>query len=278
MSCPREAEVLEQFSAEPGHESGEDLLRHLENCPSCQRTRRELEDMTSRLAADPGEFEDRELPNDVLTLIRVGRAPEAASGSPRRWLRIGLPAAALLASAALLSAIVLAPPRIAVDEHFMARGGAPSEDRWSSIEIFASHPGAVGFERVGRGIRAEDALFFTVTNRPESEHRYLMILAFDDAGRSFWYYPAHLRAGEDPVSIAVARGPKPQKLEDAVRHDLAPGWLRVAAIFSREPLSVKSVEPIVSREIARAGGVTKIERLPIEGTGQQTFLLWVEKP
>ncbi len=126
-------------------------------------------------------------------------------------------------------------------------------------------------------LRADDALLFTIHNRPESPYRYAMIFGFDDRGEIYWYYPAYTDAAEDPVSIPAPASDQPIALEEAVRHRLHPGWLRVVGLFSRSPLDVRSVEATVARAVAEHGGVKDVDRVPTsEVSGQHSFLLRVE--
>jgi hypothetical protein len=258
LSCPRENEVLEQFAA------GE-VSSHAAECDRCQALVAELESMSARLAPDEGEFEDPELARDVATLIKLKKTPERKQ---RHWPY----AIAPIAIAAALALVFVRP-----NDGFQERSGVEQADRWVSIEAFRARDGVTGYQKVEHDIKSEDALVFSLENRPESPYRHAMIFAFDDRGQIFWYYPAYTDAAQNPVSIPAPASSKPIALEEAVRHRLEPGWLRVVGLFSRAPLDVKSVEEIVSHEIAEKGGVRLLERIPIEETGQHSFLLRVSR-
>jgi hypothetical protein len=259
VSCPRENEALEQFAA------GE-VSAHARECSRCGSLLAELEAATKRLAPDPNEFDDPELARDVATLIKLEKLP---SRSPRRWAYVVAP----IAVAALLALLFVKP-----DAEFQPRTASTiATDRWVSIELFSSREGETGYTKVESDIRADDALFFTVNHRPESPYRYAMILAFDDRGQIFWYHPAYTDASQNPISISLAPSSEPIALEEAVRHRLSPGWLRIVGLFSRKPLDVKSVEAVVMKTIAEQGGAARVERLPLEETGQHSFLLRVSR-
>jgi hypothetical protein len=198
-------------------------------------------------------------------LIKLEKLPPRKS---RRWAY----AVAPIAMAALLALLFVKP-----DPEFQPRTASSiAPDRWVSIDLFSSREGETGYTKVESDIRPDDALFFTVSHRPESPYRHAMILAFDDRGQIFWYHPAYTDASENPISIPLAPSHEPIALEEAVRHRLEPGWLRVVGLFSRSPLDVRSVEAIVTKAIAEQGGAARVERLPLEETGQHSFLLRVE--
>jgi hypothetical protein len=186
-----------------------------------------------------------------------------------------LAAAPLFALAALILLFFVRPPA----GEFTARGGGSTNvaDRWVSLEVFRTRTGEPGYQQVEGDLARGDALLFSVTNRPESPYRFAMILAFDEEGEIFWYYPAYTDQATNPTSIPIPASARPQPLDEAVRHGLHPGWLRVVGLFSEEPLDVHGVERVVE-EALRDDGPTQLTRLPIAGTGQHTFLLRVEAP
>ncbi len=105
--CESIADSLAELAA--GAASGPDrarVLRHVAACPSC---RRDLEEL-SRVAADllllaaPREpragFE-----GDVLAAITADSPPPVAAKTPRSWRRIGVRAAAVAASAAVVGGL-----------------------------------------------------------------------------------------------------------------------------------------------------------------------------
>lgn len=265
MSCPSQEELM-------GHLIDDSAITavnaHVADCAQCRASLKELSEITGRIGADPGELDEPDLAKDVMELIRLGQVP-APINKPRRLLYLA-PVLAAAASVMLYVAVDTQP-------EFQARtGSAIKADRWISIDVYRSHTEQTGYQRVTTQIRPDDALAFAVTNRPPSEYQYGMIFAVDSSARVFWYYPAYLEAGSDPTSIEIRPGPKPQELGDAVRHDLSPGWLRVFGVLTREPLKVEQVESIVQGMLENASDVRKLGRLPIEASGQHTFLLRVD--
>jgi hypothetical protein len=264
VTCARTSEVVERITGTIDPDRIADLDRHVEACPACRAAREELDAIASRIRPLPGEIDERELARDVATLIRLEKLPER----PRRWPY----AVAPLAVAAAIAIAFVRPP----DDGFTARAGGEAEpDRWVSIEAHRAKKDGAGYENVGADIAASDALVFSVLNRPESPHRYAMILAFDERGEIYWYHPAYVDAAANPRSIEVPAARDPTTLADAVRHPLAPGWLCVVGLFSKRPLDVVSVEAVVKRTLA-GRRITEIERLAIDDTGQHRILLRVE--
>jgi hypothetical protein len=232
--------------------------------------------MVRRLAPDPGEFDDTELADDVLTLVRLGRATADKTTIPtrRRLAPVLLPAAAVAVVALIVFSMILF--RTDDSDGFRVRSGSVvEEDRWVSLEIFRTTEG--GYEPVEAAIHPDDALAFAYTNRFPERLGYLMVFGVDEGGGIYWYYPAHLREGENPSSIRLGMSPQRAELPEEIRHRLRPGLIRVVALFSAEALDVNAVEKSVARGLAKAGSLQALARLELEGTGQQSFLLTVHE-
>lgn len=273
MSCARHDELLRREAGLLSAEQAASVDEHLRSCSACAQSWSELQATTHRLRPDPGEFDDPALADDVLTLVRLGRAPDPKRGGARRLLTWLVPAAGLVAAAGLVLLFAW-PPAGPDPDGFQARSGAPDPDRWVSIQAFRAGPEG-GFQKLGDRLRASDALAFSYRNRTDA-YDHLMVLAVDEGGQVFWYYPAHTRPGEDPESVPIHSAPGPIELPDQIRHALAPGRLRLFALFSRGGLRVAAVEAQVSRDLEAAGDLRALERLGLPDTGQQSSLLTVE--
>lgn len=275
MKCATEKELLLHLANSLPGQRAELLEQHLTTCERCSKAHAEFASMTKRLAPDSGEFDDPELVDDVMTLVRLGRAePERLSpaGPTRRaWLLAGL--------AACLSAVLLLViwPQVTQDDSksIRTRGGLSSDtDRWVSLKVLRATDD--GYRPVSKKISSDDALAFVYDNRQESPHDYLMVLGVSEHGQVYWYYPAFQQAGQNPRSIRIEKGRRPVQLPDQVRHELKPGRYRIFALFSNQALDVELVESAIKHELEKTGSLGQLERLNIEGTAQQSFLLDVE--
>lgn len=291
MKCAKVDDVVLYFTGRLRAERGEDLEIHLAQCESCRRLLTDIETMAGRLAPDPGEFDDENLVGDVMTLVRLGQAKrEKLAVYPNRplVLRIAVPA---LAAAAVLgmtavffwSAVSEENPRV-VDssavspsrEGFQARGDVRSvPGERVSFKIFKAGTG--GYREASELIAADDSLAFTYDNRSERNYRYLMIVGADHKGEVFWYYPAHLHADENPKSIAIHQTEGAVQLPDEIEHDLMPGKLRIWALFSEDPLDVKSVEKSITEGFKRQQNIELLKHIGGYDIAQQSYLLEVAK-
>lgn len=274
MSCTRHDDLLRREAGLLSAERVASVDEHLRTCSDCARTWSRLQATTRRLRPDPGEFDDPALADEVLTLVRLGRDP-SSTGRPWSWRPLAwlMPAVGLVAVAGLV--LMLAwPPVESAPDGFQARSGPPDPDRWVSVQAFQADPMG-GYRSLGDRLRASDTLAFSYLNRT-AVYDHLMVLAVDEGGQVYWYYPAHTRPAEDPESVPIRSAQNPIELPDQVRHPLAPGTLRLFALFSKGALRVKAVESQVARDLRAAGSLQALERLNLEGTGQHSRLLTVE--
>ena len=255
------------------------LEQHFGDCEQCARRRQELVAAPRRLAADPGEFDDPALVDDVMTLIRLRQAErdlEPAEPFWRRWMLV--PIAAPVA-AALVAAVLWSWPEPDPDGFHVRSGAVVQADRWVSIQAFRAGPGGMSSvnERVRERIRADDTLAFSYENRAPGDLAHLMVFAAQPGGEIFWYYPAWEDPADNPTSVPIRRSAGPVPLPDSVRHALTPGELFVFGIFSAEPLDVRSVERAVAGAMgpSTAPGHSGPGRLDLPSTGQHRLRLVV---
>jgi hypothetical protein len=203
--------------------------------------------------------------------IRRASAPPAPAAAPRpRPVRARLAlAGALLGAAAALVVAVRRPPDP------VPRGVRDVPARAPSIHIFRSVSDHA-VQPIERGpIHPDDGLLFAYSN-PDPALTQLMVFAVDQAEVVRWYYPAYLRAGEDPASVPIVPGTVGTELGEEIRHPLSPGSVRVYALFSREPHHVLEIESMIRRLEERGARSPGDElHLPIGGSAQQSALLEV---
>lgn len=272
MRCANEKELAGLIAGLVDPEPAAALRAHLDRCAHCRSRHATMLAMARRLAPDAGEFEDPNLVADVMQAIRVAKIStrSRALRLPMSWRWLWAPLLAASAAVVLLLAKPFSPDR---QDGFLARGGtSASPDRWVSIEIFRAT--GAGYRRVVDQIAPEDALAFAYSNRGDEGYRYLMIVAMDEAGDVFWYYPAQEQGAGNPLGVNITRTAHAD-LPDEIRHHLRPGRLRVFALFSKEARAVSDVEQALRRDLRTAKVVDQLERVGLPGTGQQSFLLTV---
>lgn len=152
-------------------------------------------------------------------------------------------------------------------ESFKARGGVPEAPEAALFVYRIPSDGAT--EPVGSAIRADDELAFSYTNG--RGFRHLLVFGMDDHGRVYWYYPAWTDGEDNPKALPIQPGPERRELPDAVRHSLGGSRLRLMAVFTDVPLSVREVEDRL-RSSPHADG----ELIP--GSFSQRIVLEVEEP
>jgi hypothetical protein len=206
------------------------MREHLAACPRCrERYRRHL---LAESALPDGEERAAE---------RLWREIEGAAGRrpTRRWI---FP---LVLAGATAAMVLLARPRPPVP-----RG--PSTSLPPSLHVFRASAGAV--EPLAGQLHTGDGLLFAYSN-PGDTYRHLMVFADDGRGRVYWYYPPYQREGEDPAAVTIERHRAGVELREVIRQPLAPGPLRLHALFLTAPVTVRDVEERLARgDLDRLGG------------------------
>jgi hypothetical protein len=269
MSCANEKDLAGLIAGLVDPEPAASLRAHLERCERCRSLHATMVAMTRRLAPDANEFDDPSLVADVMRAVRAAQSPTRSRTTWARMARRWLWAPMLAASAAIVL-LVARPYSSNRADGFLARGGAPmNPDRWVSIEIYRAT--GAGYRRIVDRIATDDALAFAYSNRGDEGYRYLQIIAMDETGEIFWYYPAkeHGAYGVDITRSARA------DLPDEIRHHLRPGRLRIFALFSKEPHAPADVEHILRQDLRTAKGLDRMKRASFPEAGQQSFLLTV---
>lgn len=270
MKCVTYQDMLRYVAGTLTAESVRRIDRHVSGCEVCLRLRDELQAMIRRLGPDPGEFDQPAIADEVMTLVRLGRARPGPAGHLRFRL-VWWPAVASLAALLALVVVVVATGDRTSPGGMQVRAGADDPSRWVSIKVFRASRG--GYEPVPGRIRPDDALAFTYQNRDE-RYRHLMVLAVDGRERVFWYYPA--LTGEGHVSRSIPIEGTAGRLPDEIRHDLQAGRLRLFAVFSASALAAGDVEHALARDLASARDLEHLERITLPGTGQHSILLQVQ--
>lgn len=156
---------------------------------------------------------------------------------PRRAPR-SLPLLAAAAVCALVTGIVLLRPSGGGDGGVAARG-----DAGSRLFIYRVPPGAAPTPVADR-IARSDELAFAYENG--AGRRRLLVFAVDEHRHVYWYHPAWEDAAVDPVAVAISTSPGVHELPEAIGHAYDGSELVLYALFTDEPLSVRTIEQWIS--------------------------------
>ncbi len=270
MKCVSEKDLFGYVAGTLSPEFHQEVQKHFTECRSCAHAFGELSSISGLLASDPDEFKDSAFADDVITLVRLGRAKSSQELVARNWLWWFTPAASALAVVLLL--VLWMQPSLVRNE-FQTRGAKENPDRWVSIKVFRST--GSGYQPAGKSMASGDALAFTYENRSD-DYGFLMVFAVDANGEVYWYFPAFTRQSDNPQSVAIRSGAGQVQLPYEVRHDFPPGKMRLFAVFTKDPLRVKEIEQMVARDLDSAGSIDDLVRIAIPSSGQQSVLLIVE--
>ncbi len=262
--CPSDHDLARRFEGELVADQAAALDEHARSCLHCQAVLGELKALTAAIAAAPP------LPEvDLVAAVRQRAALPPRRRSVARLSWSGAAAAGALAAALALAVAVRGgrSDRVAAPQ---ARGAPTSPDAWVRLRAYRALPDGRTVEltpggHLGRG----DGVLIAYDNLDPAPWPFVMVVGADRAGRAFWYYPALSRDGDDGRSVP-ARAGAAVELPDEVRHTLAPGPLRLFALFSRAPLSVREVE----RALAAAAPTAR--RLPIADGAQHSIEVMVD--
>jgi hypothetical protein len=148
-----------------------------------------------------------------------------------------MPALALSAALALaLMLIVFLPTKSGQEEGFAARG---SDGIPANLLVYRLQPGEAPAPVVDE-IAGADELAFAYENNAGKKR--LLIFGLDEHKNIYWYHPAWVKESDNPVAVPIQSGGGVHELPEAVTHPIKGKSLRIYAVFTDEPLSVREVE------------------------------------
>ena len=179
------------------------------------------------------------------------------------------------AAAALAVVLVLALPMLSRSPYDARSAGGDESSRFVSVSCY-QHLSADQYQPVKDAISRRGALAFSYTNHSREGFDRLLLFGVDDRFTVYWFYPAWTDPARTPTAYPI-RGGADQRLPDEVTHQYAGQWLRVFALFTLDrSLSVQDVEQAVQRAQNHDASLRELDRIPLDHTGQHTFMLRIE--
>lgn len=238
------------------------MRRHMAECEECRA-------LYAALALAQGE-ESASQRHRRLEGALFGPANEAPAPSLAR--RLGPWAGA---AAALAVALVLVLPMLSRAPFDARSAGGDELSRYVSVSCY-QHQFGERYLPVAEAISRRGALAFTYTNHSRQGFDRILLFGVDDRFTMYWFYPAWTDPAQSPSAYPIQSGAD-LRLPDEVTHPFTGQRLRVFAVFTREHgLSVRDVEQAVQRVQRRGATLREMDRVPLDHTGQHTFLLRIE--
>jgi hypothetical protein len=235
------------------------LLEEVSRCASCAEHYRRhdvLESALCKKGGDPSPFALERLEGMVLDAaasFRAGRGAEPERGSWKwrgsfpRWASIP----AMLVGAVGLMVLVFRPranervglgPGARLDGvQIVARGGGERNVADVGMRVFRVAGDGDRVHETGPLSRA-DVITFTYTNAAPGI-RYLALFGVQEDGLLRWYYPEEDGSESIPIRSDTVDEPLGDGIRLGTHHK--PGWLRITAIFSSEPIAKVAIEQAV---------------------------------
>jgi hypothetical protein len=269
-------EMFKYLEGEVTSSRAEDIESHLAECRDCRQSFEKLRALTRSIGEMDEELAEIDLVPDLHRAIAA--EPEPA----RRWRLF--PALAAVSVACLLAVagtLVWMATRDTPrpSDAYRVKSAAPAgiqTNRWAGMHVYLLTAEG-GTRPLEKKLPGNASLLFGYTNLGENPFSRLMIFAVDQKGSLFWFHPAYLKEGSDPVSIQIRPDQAGIELPEAVQHDFEPGPLVLYALFTRRPLRVSTIEDQISA--LRQAGVWAADRpreLEIQGAAQHILTTRVE--
>jgi hypothetical protein len=231
--CPHAPEVDAYFAGRSSPAAHRALRPHLDACPDCHAR---FQGHLQIVALDPRALAFEE---------RLGRA----LGVRRQRL---LPGRRMRAWTALAGAVAVAGVALLLSsgtrrpDTFQARGGGEPAALVLSLgpsdtDVLAFRTDLAAGASLSTGqLPATAELAFAYRN--PGGWQWLMVFARDELGNVYWYQPPWTDGRDAPPAVALSSGPGLHELPKAVAHTFRGRQLRLCALASNQPLSVRQVE------------------------------------
>jgi hypothetical protein len=255
------------------------LLREVAGCRACARLYDQYQTFEAALCGTGGSGAPSGFAVERIEQAVRDGVSGAKRGPARRrkvWLPAGISTAALIAAAVVL----LVWPRFSgrddhvavpvaarlVDVGLVARGGTPQTSE-VGIRVFrvagqADQPARPRVAEVD-ALALDDVITFTYTIA-RADIRYAVLFGVQADGAIRWYYPGYGGQASVPLHGDKVDEPLGDGIKLRVHHK--PGWLRITAIFSAQPIAVEVVSRSLEMSMAsRPESLQEVAPLPIPG-------------
>ncbi|HEY3450105.1 MAG TPA: hypothetical protein VGK67_27375 [Myxococcales bacterium] len=229
------------------------LLREVDGCPRCAALYSRLDSLQSALCG-PSDGPSPFALDRVQAAIFQRVAPPAPRARPSwRW------ALAPAAACALAIAFLLFRPPSPSDSGLVVRGSGPAQSANVGIRMLRVLPSSL---EESATVSLDDLVTFTYTNAAPGM-AYLALFGVQEDGKVRWYYPGY----EGTASIRVASDRVDEPLGDGIRIRVnhSPGWLRVSAVFSAQPIARERIEEAVRSLASQPSQLHDLAPLPLAG-------------
>jgi hypothetical protein len=235
-SCEMRSLVERHFEGKVRPEEEKELRSHLSSCSSC---RMHYENLMLRSKIDPKSM-------DAQSRIAIGLGI-----LPRRKSVVGPVLALSAALAAALLLIVFLPGTPRQGEGFAARG---HDGNQANLLIYRFQQGKTPTLVVDE-ITRSDELAFAYENHTGKKR--LLVFGIDEDKNIYWYHPAWTWESDNPVAVSIQSGDAIHELPEAVTHQIQGRSLRIYAIFTDEPISVRQMEEMLRNRELSEGKLVK---------------------
>lgn len=233
MSEPlRPDEIVRYLEKDLSAKDTEALQQRLATDPEAQRQLKKERELFAALHAHSPQLDQIDI------VAGVHRRLQAAPANRRIPWVSGV--AVALAATALFALVPRRTPSDDQTELTARSGGLTSAGQWMGIQAWT--PGPHGMVPLGPSISADTELLFSYTNLGPAPAAYLMIFAVDADGVVRWYYPGWDDPKEPTMATKIRSGVARVVLEEAVRHTLPRGPMRIRALFLSSARSVLEIE------------------------------------
>lgn len=184
----------------------------------------------------------------------------------------------LAGAASTCALLILVLVRLWPGDTFQDKGLSQDElSRHVSISAYKRTAGGE-FTPVRETIRSRDQLAFAYSNTSERGLDHLLLFGVDERGTIYWYYPAWTDPSRNPSALPIRRGTGVE-LPEQVGHRYEGDQLRIFALFSAHgDLTVHTIEQTLQTLHQRGVRAVDLQRFPLPGSGQHSFVLKVVQP
>jgi|GEM_PF-3330691 len=240
MTCPSEQQVIAAALGELSPDQATLVGQHIAQCDACGEQMHAHCGLVALLrpdAADPGEaavFSRR-------VMNRCGTAPKQVVPLYRRPWAYGS-----IAVAAAAAVWLSRPGTLTHEDAVAARGSVVRSSLDATPDVLLLRGSAL-LPIQDAELHPGDGITLRYWN-PSDEPIYLTAFALDADATIHWIYPAYMDETQNPMSVRLERSVEGTLLAEAMEpENPANGRLRIVALLTPDPLTVRDVEARLTR-------------------------------